>query len=142
MKTKRIIKDQKGGALIEFAIVLPLLVVLAFGIIEFGIILYNQSIITNASREGARAGIIEGTSEADIKDIVDNYALVRLITFGTPIASFPNGWITINDGAGIDTTSQAPLEVYVRYDYTFLVPVLFGLDSTKTLGARTVMLME
>ena len=63
MKTKRIITDQKGGALIELAIVLPLLVLLLIGAVEFGILYYNKQVITNASREGARAGIIDIMSD-------------------------------------------------------------------------------
>ena len=46
-----IIKDQKGGALIEFAIVLIFLVPLAFGIIEFGLLAYNKHVIANASMQ-------------------------------------------------------------------------------------------
>jgi Flp pilus assembly protein TadG len=53
MKPKMIIKDQNGGAVVEFAIILPLLIALLFGIVEFGLLLYNKQIITNASREGA-----------------------------------------------------------------------------------------
>jgi hypothetical protein len=52
------IASQKGAALVEFAIVLPILLVLLFGIIDFSILLYNKASITNASREGARAGIV------------------------------------------------------------------------------------
>jgi Flp pilus assembly protein TadG len=53
MKTKMMIRDQNGGAAVEFAIILPLLIALLFGIVEFGLLLYNKQIITNASREGA-----------------------------------------------------------------------------------------
>ena len=42
----------------EFAIIAPLLFIILFGIIEFGILIYNKAMITNASREGARAGIV------------------------------------------------------------------------------------
>ena len=46
------IKDQDGATVVEFALVLPLLVVFIFGIIEFSLLLYNKAMITNASREG------------------------------------------------------------------------------------------
>lgn len=51
---KRIVSDTRGMQLVEFALVLPLLLLLLLGIIEFGFVLYNQAAITNASREGAR----------------------------------------------------------------------------------------
>ena len=87
MKKKTIIKEQKGAALVEFAIVISLLVILVFGIIEFGLLIYNQAIITNASREGARAGI-RGADTTTIQTIAETYCQNRLITFGNndPVA--------------------------------------------------------
>ena len=52
------VRDEQGGSLVEFAIVMPLLFVILFGIIDFGILLYDKAMITNASREGASAGIV------------------------------------------------------------------------------------
>ena len=50
--------EQKGVAALEFAIILPVLLLLTCGIIEFSVALYDKAMITNASREGARAGIV------------------------------------------------------------------------------------
>ena len=58
MKTHNFIKNQNGVALVEFGLILPLLILLLFGITEFSLLLYNKQVITNAAREGARAGII------------------------------------------------------------------------------------
>ena len=139
MKTKRIIKDQKGGALVEFAIVLPLLALLAFGIIECGIFLYDQSVITNASREGARAGITQKVDTGGITNIVNTYCTNRLITFSggsvLPATTFP-------DGDNIGKSSGVDFSVEVTYNYTLLVSQLFGLGSTKILTAKTLMYME
>ena len=54
-------KSQSGASAVEFAIVLPILVLLVFGIIEFSVAFYDKAMITNASREGARAGARAGT---------------------------------------------------------------------------------
>ena len=43
MKTRTIIKDQNGATAVEFAIILPFLILLLFGIIEFSLLLYNQT---------------------------------------------------------------------------------------------------
>ncbi len=48
------LRSERGASLVEFALIAPLLFVLLFGIIEFGAMLYDQAVITNASREGAR----------------------------------------------------------------------------------------
>ncbi len=47
-------KSEKGAALVEFAIVAPLLLLLVFGIIEFGRAYNAQNTLTHAAREGAR----------------------------------------------------------------------------------------
>lgn len=49
-------KKQHAQALVEFAFVLPLLLLLMVAIIDFGIIFYSQMAVTNAAWEGARAG--------------------------------------------------------------------------------------
>ena len=58
-------KDSKGQSLVEFALALPILVMLVLGIIQFGIIWYGQIAITSASREGARLASV-GEDESEI----------------------------------------------------------------------------
>ena len=55
---KNVIDNERGASAVEFAIVLPVLVMFVFGIIEFGIVFYNKAMITNACREAARAAIV------------------------------------------------------------------------------------
>jgi len=138
------ITNQHGGALIEFAIALPLLLILLFGIVEFGLILYNKAVLTNASREGARYGMLERTprySQADISsNVVIPYCNSRLVTFGT--LSDPTVTVTPLDGA---TDPGDDLEVQVAWNYNFLVfPNLsgLGLPNLLTLSGRTVMKYE
>jgi len=59
MKSK---STQKGVVIVEFALILPLFVVLTFGVIEFSLMIYDKAIITNASREAARSGIVHNTT--------------------------------------------------------------------------------
>ena len=130
-------KGERGAAAVEFAIVLPLLVLLLFGAVEFGLLLYNQQVITNASREGARAGIVAQTprvSDAEISAVVASYCGGNLVTFGTP-----NGPATTVTRSG--NTFQSDLAVDVGYDYGFLVLGNLGFGP-KTLRARTLMKME
>ena len=146
MKVKIIPFDQKGVAAVEFAIILPLLLILLFGIIEFGIILYDKAMITNASREGARAGILFDplvTSyipfKQNIDDAVNNYCSGHLITFGD---STTHNIDTIppdtKPGSGNDLT------VIVTYQYEFLVLPNFvtGIVGNMNLTAQTIMRME
>ena len=79
--------SQKGASAVEFALILPILILILFGIIEFSVILYDKAMITNASREGARKGIVfradasgnrNNLSTAEIKTIVENYIKAQL----------------------------------------------------------------
>ena len=121
------IKNQEGASAVEFALIVPLLFILIFGIIEFSILLYNKAMITNASREGARAGIVfalNRPTESEIQTIVDNYATTHLINFDpsqtiiTTARHFPGD--TPPESA-VDIDSGDSLEVTVQYTYDFLV---------------------
>ena len=77
-----------GSELIEFAVILPLLLLVVFGVIDFSIALYDKAVVTNASREGARAGIVFAPNRGrlDAREIErwPTYCRDYLITFGTP----------------------------------------------------------
>ena len=136
------LNDQKGAALIEFTIIFPLLMVLIFGIVEFGLILYNQQVITNASREGARAGIVARDPRLDnagIEAVVNHYTQNRLISFG---GSYAEPMTSVNHAGG--TSFGNDLSVTVSYDYEFLVLPKFveSLTGEIQLSARSVMKYE
>ena len=135
---KRKHQKQRGTSIVEFAIVLPMLIILLLGIVEFGFALYDQAVITNASREGARAGIVAQNprkTSADITAIVNNYCQTYLISFTE------NDPVTTVAGGG---SFPNPLTVTVTYNYGFLALPNFLVDLTGpiSLSASTVMLME
>ena len=55
-KTKRGIRAERGAIAVEFAIIFPVLILLVFGIIDFGHAWYMRHMMSDASREGARYG--------------------------------------------------------------------------------------
>jgi Flp pilus assembly protein TadG len=142
MKTEKLKSNQVGAALVEFAIVLPLLLTLVFGIIEFGFLYYNKAMLTNASREGARLGILydypNRVPVSDIEAQVNSYCSGHLITFGetkTPTLDPPP---TPCSDAGDQLT------VTVNFEYEFLVLPNFvsGLTGPLNLQAVTTMRCE
>jgi Flp pilus assembly protein TadG len=153
MQKESIAKCQRGAAAVEFAIVLPLLLIFIFGIIEFGILLYDKAIVTNASREGARTAILyhapAGTSECmpatDVETVAENYCATHLINFSDATAlSVTVSPITVG-AAGMTYRT-----VTVSYGYSFLVfpTILATFFSAGTipdpipLNAATTMRME
>ena len=65
---KRTHRSREGAAALEFALVLPLLVVVLFGIIDFGYLMFVVSTMNNAAREGARRGAVDSGTATAIRD--------------------------------------------------------------------------
>ncbi len=79
---------QKGSVLVEFAFILPVFLVLLLGVASFSIALYNKTVLTMATREGARAGAIYIPDQTD-NDIINSATAAasqvcqnNLISFG------------------------------------------------------------
>ena len=98
---------ESGSQLIEFMIVFPLLMLLIAGILDFGMLLRNYEVITNAAREGARVAVLEGYEEADVQARVDQYldaagmggpAVVQLtdVPVTTPAGTFTARSVTLD----------------------------------------------
>jgi hypothetical protein len=128
-------RNQKGAALIEFAIILPLLLLLVFGSIEFGLLFYNKQVITNASREGARAAIVKIDPEnpIDIPEIVTKYCIENLIDLG--------GNSKVPEEIKISTLGDY-VTVHLEYTYDYLFMPFFGFSEDITITGQTVMRME
>ena len=161
MQKKSIFFNQKGATAVEFAIVLSLLLTLIFGIVEFGLAMFNRQVITNAAREGARAGIVARPvrlSNDEIAAVVVGYAEDYLITFGDDVLTADEVDIDpIDDNpsdGGLDPDHRCvvfeyeidsvpdvfyPCELEVTVDYTY--KFLF-LPGSINLQATSVMKME
>lgn len=59
MRVHGFVRSERAAALVEFAIVLPVLLLLVFGIIDFGRALYTQNNLSAAVREGARRAAVQ-----------------------------------------------------------------------------------
>ena len=127
--------DERGAAAVEFGIILPVLMLILFGIIEFGMIMFSREVITNASREGARAGIVQSATKpttGQIQTVVTNYLTGTGINPAT---------VTIAV-AGAGLTAPNTLSVTVTYPYQFFAPAILGLGTSITLTGQTVMRQE
>jgi Flp pilus assembly protein TadG len=116
------------------------LVLLVFGTIEFSTLLYDKAMITNASREGARAGIVFSDPripDGDIVNVVSTYCGDHMISLGAD--SSVSTTITRTGDASGDT-----LTVRVSYAYNFLVlpNLMTSLSDGLLLQAETVMRLE
>lgn len=143
---QRRLRRERGAATVEFAVIAVVLFLLVFGIIEFGILLFDKHILTNASREGARAGIVmtDGVRVTDdeIKQIVRDYAQEFMVSFRESSTLVFDPDISPVEssrvGGGLFGTD---LVVTVNYQFNFLLLSGIGLGPI-TLTAETRMKME
>ena len=114
---------------------------LLFGVIELSFAIYDKAIITNASREAARAGIVVAkprVSTTKISDVATEYVSGLLVTFGK--TDVPT--VSVDQSEG--TTAGKPLKVTVRYTYNglLLTSLVSSLAGPITLEAAAVMMYE
>ena len=69
----RNLKSEKGTALLETALTLPLLLAVAVGIFEFGRAYQTWQVLTNAAREGAKVAVVAGSTDAQVESVVRSY---------------------------------------------------------------------
>jgi len=128
--------SEKGQALIETALILPIVFILLLGVLEFAQMLRIQQSLTNASREGARAGAIH-LDDATALSTADAVTTDYLTRTGIDLAL-----VTINSSFSVIDGSQA-VEVLINYDYASGLAVWIpGLNSSLALNSRAVMRRE
>lgn len=126
------LRNEKGQSLVEFSIILPLLLLLLMGILEFGLMLNSYLTINNLAREGARLGIVAG-SDIEIEELVNSIS--------TNLES-ENLEVNINPLGG-SRQSGDTLTVEVVYDYQVTIPIISNiLNNVVVLKAQTSMRIE
>lgn len=136
---RRCLRDDRGAALVEFAIVSVLLITLVFGIIEFGMLMKDYLTVNQAAREGARAAALGATTTV-IKDHIVTAAptitVIRnniVLKTGAPNTN-PSGWAALGDANGSNNAVHGNLiSVDIPYTHSLvtggLLSPVFGGNS-------------
>lgn len=127
-------REHRGVAAVEFAVVLPLFLLVVFGMIEFGRAIMVQQVLTNASREGARRATIEGATESEVQSVVRTYLTNSSITGATTTVA-PSDLLILGFGDSVSVTVEVPFEAV---SWTAFPWFLGG----RVLEARTLMRVE
>ena len=127
------IRNQRGAALLETAITLPIILLVSVGIFEFGRAYQTWQVLTNAAREGARISVLPDYTDTDVNTTVRNYLTSGRLTN----ASAATISIVRNVPFGAATASR----VTVNYPFQFMVigPVARLVRGNSTLGAPLTM---
>ena len=116
--SKRLLKNQRGAALLETAITIPLVLLIAVSIFEFGRAYQTWQVLTNAAREGARVAVITENTDAQVTSMVRTY----MTNGGLPRAGSASVSVVRNrplaDTPRVDDTASV---VTVSYPFSFIV---------------------
>jgi Flp pilus assembly protein TadG len=132
-RRRRDIDQCRGAAVVEFAIVVPIFILLIIGFIELGRALMVQQVLTNASRVGARAATMLNSTQAEVIDAVSDYA---------ESVSVPSTQIVVTpDPAAATTGQEVTVSVSVDFSNVSWLPSPWFLNGA-TLTASSVMRKE
>jgi Flp pilus assembly protein TadG len=126
-------RDQDGAAAVEFALLLPLLVLLLFGLIQFGIAFNTKIQATNAAREGARMAVVGIDNWADVGGGLAFWQAVQ-----------QNAGVGDIDNCVLDTTDVVGGTLTVTFDYPLdlVIPFMPNPPSWQTGTAQATMRIE
>ena len=133
MRMSNFRRSECGAALVEFAIVLPVLILLVFGIIDFGRMLFTLNNLTSAVREGARLAAVQPAGTA-LQAVVQPRVSSYVTSFGGSSS------VTVNvTPATTQATTQFITVQIVSYPFTFLTPLptIAGLTSINMSPSAT-----
>lgn len=142
----RSLRRQQGTETVEFAISATLLFLLLFGMIEFSVALFDKAALTNASREGAREGILYkpnprnlALEDSAIEQAVRDYAEQYLISLGGPaqmIINIQRSDANMPPGSDVIVTVDYPYQFLVLPGFIGTLGGVLELSSTTTMRAE------
>jgi Flp pilus assembly protein TadG len=136
-------RGARGQALTEFALVVPMLLLMIVGIMEFGRAWAMSQVVTDAARQGARMAALLNDSSAGQDSV--RRVVIRALQAGNINAT--NQMVAIDNGWKAGTNTPVGVTVSVPYDFGVFRPVMqlaaqsFN-DGTITLRSRAVMRNE
>lgn len=135
---------------VEFALIVPMLLLVVFGVLDFGYMLNRSTVVSNASRDGARVASLGGTY-ADIKSTITDELAASGIETAAPTTvididcKLANGTACFANASSYDSKieSGGTAMVTVTYNYGYITPLIsqiFG--GTESLVQPTQMRIE
>lgn len=123
-KRRRCSKTRKGAAMVEFAIVAPLMILFTLGLIEIGRMTMVKQLLVNVSREGAREGTLPESTNLSVKSSVESLLAQSNISGST---------VTVSTGSVESSTGQ-----YVTVSISVPSANVSWLSTPLFMSGRTV----
>jgi Flp pilus assembly protein TadG len=109
--------SERGAAMLETALTLPLILLVSVSIFEFGRAYQMVQVLTNAAREGARVAVLPGSTSSDVQSRVVAYLNAGQVPNANSAAVVVQPNVAISYGSGSATGSK----VTVNYPFSFMV---------------------
>lgn len=130
-------RNERGSVLLEMAMTLPLLLLVAIAIFELGRAYQTQQILTNAAREGARLAVLPDASTENIRTRVRQYLAQGQLS--NPASATVNVNTTATMPMGAATVSSSVVTVNYPFEFMVLGPVARLVVANSTMGAPIVL---
>lgn len=145
-------RGRSGGAVVESAFVLPIILLFLLGIMEYGRYVLNLQVFTNAARDGCRyavthtqpvtlGGTTTGNATSDVTNKVSAFLAGQQLS-GQNIQVYQSDSQGNNIGAWNGATPGQFVCVQVSGNFQITVPALLSFPSSIPVQAKTVMLCE
>lgn len=131
------LRNERGTALLEAAITVPILLLIAVGIFEFGRAYQTWQVLTNSAREGARLAVLPNSAPGAVETRVREYMQ------NGQLSNYSTAAVTVNraDSIVVNGASVSASRVTVDYPFEFIVlqPVARLVDPGSQAGAPLTM---
>ena len=129
-------KNQRGTSTLEMLVVLPTLLLIFFGIIEFSRALLTVNIVTTATREGARTGVVTPTLTGDVFDPSAALTRVDQVLQSANLLTGATRNVTCATPCVINSQVQATVQVTFNTVVPIILPWLVNMNITRTTTMR------
>ena len=131
----RVCHSERGAAILQTAIALPIILMICVGIFEFGRAYQTWQVLTNAAREGARVAAVRGTSDLEVETAVRTYLASERLGGGAAAAApiAVNRKVALGSNTGTQVTIQYP------FSFILLDPAVRFVRPASTTGAPLTM---
>lgn len=126
----RIWRDERGQSLVEFALVLPVLLLILVGIFNFGQLFYSDIVINEAARDAARYASI-GVAQTEILQVI-----------GQDCQTLDVAQVNTSISQPYPQSSGMPVTITIKYPVSIMLPLSLFLPSTIQLQAVMTMRVE
>jgi len=131
MRRRTFLEQQDGSVILETALMLAVLLMLTFGMVDFGRVMYASNSLVSAAREGARAGAVQfPVDPAAIKAVAESR--FNSFTFGGD--NLKDADVVVTDNSG---STPPSIKVVINYSFKWITPMarLMGWTSGSSFAS-------